>query len=55
MMISITMLCHYATCRILFIVMLSVIMLNIVILSVIMLNVVVPLMSAFNSIKLYYV
>jgi len=49
-MISITMLCHYATCRILFIFMLSVIML-----SVIMINVVVPPRSAFNSIKLYYV
>jgi hypothetical protein len=45
MALSITMLCHYAECRILFIIMqnvimLSVTMLNIVMLSVIMLSVV---------------
>jgi hypothetical protein len=34
--------CHYAECRVLFIIMLNVIMLNVVMLSVIMLSAVVP-------------
>jgi hypothetical protein len=40
MTLSITMLCHYAECRVILIVMLSAIMLNVIRLSVIMLNVV---------------
>jgi hypothetical protein len=38
--LSLKMLCHYAECRVLFIVMLNVIMLTVVILIVIMLNVI---------------
>jgi hypothetical protein len=37
---SITMLCHYAECRILFIIMLNIIMLSVIMLSVIMLSVI---------------
>ncbi len=46
MTVSITMLCYYAACRILFTIMLNVIMLSVVMLSVVMLSVVAPKKSA---------
>ncbi len=42
MTLSITMLCYYVECRILFTIMLSVVMLNVVVLNVVMLSVVGP-------------
>ncbi len=40
MTLNITMLCHYAECRILFIVMLNVFMLSVIMLSIVMLRII---------------
>jgi len=50
--LSLKMLCHYAECRVLFIVMLNVIMLTVVILIVIMLNVIMLSVVMLNVILL---